>query len=69
MRHESRLEEPSLGLSTEGPTGQPACLERGSFLDESMHGGNQPTDISLIYRRSSKFVSHHLVLLALPHPS
>jgi hypothetical protein len=24
-----------------------------------MHGGNQPTDISLIYRRSSRLVPHH----------
>jgi hypothetical protein len=24
-----------------------------------MHGGNQPTDISLIYRRGSKLVAHH----------
>jgi len=28
-----------------------------------MHGGNQPTDISLIYRRSSRLVSHHPVSL------
>jgi len=29
-----------------------------------MHGGNQPTDISLIHRRSSRLVSHHPVPLA-----
>ena len=41
------------------PFGQPACLERGSFHDGSMHGGSQPTDISLIHRRSSRLVPHH----------
>jgi hypothetical protein len=39
--------------------GQPARLERGSFHDGSMHGGSQPTDISLIHRRSSRLASHH----------
>ena len=58
MRHESRWEESSLGLQ-QGPSGQPACLERGSFPDGSMHGGSQPTDISLIHRRGSGLVSHH----------
>src|SRR6266571_3808467 len=53
------MEEPSRGLSTEGPSEQPARLERGSFHDGSMHGGNQPTDISLIHRGSSRLVSHH----------
>src|SRR5688572_8073196 len=41
------------------PPGQPAQLERGSFPDGSMHGGSQPTDISLIHRRSSRLVPHH----------
>ena len=30
---------------------RPATLERGSFHDESMNGGNQPTDMSMIHRR------------------
>ena len=34
--------------------GQPARLERGSFHDGSKQGGNQPTDISLIHRRSQQ---------------
>jgi len=46
-------------IDSRPPWGQPACLERGSFLDGSMHGGSQPTDISLIHRRSSRLVSHH----------
>jgi hypothetical protein len=29
-----------------------------------MHGGSQPTDISLIHRRSSRLVPHHPVLLS-----
>jgi len=31
--------------------GRSAILERGSFRDESMTGGNQPTNISMIHRR------------------
>jgi len=30
---------------------RPATLERGSFRDESMNGGNQSTDMSMIHRR------------------
>ncbi|SCC91747.1 conserved hypothetical protein [Thiomonas sp. X19] len=45
-----------------------SLLERGSFHDGSMHGGNQPTNISLIHRRSSRLVPHHPVPLD-PHRS
>ena len=46
-------------IDSKAPREQPALLERGSFPDGSMHGGNQPTNISLIHRRSSRLVPHH----------
>ena len=45
------------------PAGNLRQLERGSFPDGSMHGGNQPTDISLIHRRCNGLVPHRPITL------